>query len=519
VTLLSVLLGVWALGAALLLGRIAIGAVVLSRILRRATPLGTPDWRHPLLEAADRLALERVPRLLTSERLPMPFACGVIRPAIVLPVGAAEWSDRRRRAVLLHELAHLSRFDLALNALGQLACALYWFHPLVWLAVGRLRSESERACDDLVLGVGTRASEYADHLLQIVCRATRARTPAIALPMAQRHEFEGRLLAILERGARREPASRRHAVMLGALVLALVIPLAALTARQAPASLVHEPAVVPPDTATVGAPAEAQRPAPERQVVLPPERPPRSAPVERVQRGDSVGVVAALIRALGDSVPAVREDAAYALGRREAAAAVEPLGARLARDPTPAVREMCAWALGQIANRSAVPALGAAAQRDSAESVRAMAVWALGQLEDASAVPALVAVLRDASAEVRGRAAWALGTIEPDAAPPGLVAALSDRSADVRMRAAWALGQIEDPTTVPPLGRTLRDSTSDVRRAALWALGQIGGDAAGEALLAALEDPDPEVRAGAARALAGGHGHPWPWPWPMPLIR
>jgi beta-lactamase regulating signal transducer with metallopeptidase domain len=227
-TLRSIVLAIWAIGLVWLVGRLALGAVLLRRVVRRGTALDAPEWRHPLLEAADRLSLERLPRLVMSDRLPMPFACGVVNPAIVLPAGAVEWDDRRRRAVLFHELAHLSRYDLIGNALGQLACAVYWFHPLVWVAARKLRVESERAADDLVLGVGTRASEYADHLLQIVCRAARSRTPAIALPMAQRHEFEGRMLAILEREARREPASSRHAAALGALALSLVIPLAAL---------------------------------------------------------------------------------------------------------------------------------------------------------------------------------------------------------------------------------------------------------------------------------------------------
>ena len=521
-TLLRVALAIWAIGMIWLIGRLVIGAVLLRRVVRKGTALDNTEWRHPLLEAADRLSLERLPRLVMSDRLPMPFACGVLQPAIVLPVGAAEWDDRRRRAVLFHELAHLSRYDLIGNALGQLACAVYWFHPLVWVAARKLRVESERAADDLVLGVGTRASEYADHLLQIVCRAARSRTPAIALPMAQRHEFEGRMLAILEREARREPASSRHAAVLGALALSLVIPLAALApARPAVPVEPQVPSVrdtVTPRPQPAAHPVERATPRPTARTVAP--HAPRTPVSETaVQGGDSTALIAALKRALEDSVASVREDAAYALGHLESAAAVSVLVARLSHDPAPKVREMIAWALGQIESKAATEALAATAQHDAAEDVRAMAVWALGQGADPAAVPALDQVLHDQSAEVRMRAAWALGTIQPPQAPANLIVALRDGSAEVRKAAAWALGQIGDSAAAAGLGAALRDSDTEVRKAAMWAVGQIGGDAAQAAFIQALDDKDPEVRARAARALAGGHGDPWPWPWPIPIIR
>ncbi|HET7378645.1 MAG TPA: M56 family metallopeptidase [Gaiellales bacterium] len=523
-TLLSIVLAIWGIGVVWLVGRLVLGAILLRRVVRRGTALEQTEWRRPLLEAADRLALERLPRLVMSDRLPMPFACGVLQPAIVLPTGAAEWDDRRRRAVLFHELAHLSRYDLIGNALGQLACAVYWFHPLVWIAARNLRVESERAADDLVLGVGTRASEYADHLLQIVCRAARSRTPAIALPMAQRHEFEGRMLAILEREARREPASSRHAAVLGALALSLVSPLAALApARAEPPA---EPAVsavardsVTPRTQPESRPLQNASPVAPTRKSAPPVSTAGVAGKAAVQGADSTAVIAALKRALEDSAASVRENAAYALGRLESPTAVPVLVARLAHDPAPKVREMIAWALGQIESHAATEALASTALHDDSDEVRAMAVWALGQVEDAAAVPALEQVLHDRSAEVRGRAAWALGTIAPAKAPGGLIAAVSDPSSEVRMRAAWALGQIGDSTAAPRLAVAMRDSSTEVRKAAMWAVGQIGGDAAQAALIQALDDKDPEVRARAARALSGSHGDPWPWPWPMPIIR
>jgi hypothetical protein len=73
------------------------------------------------------------------------------------PATADAWPEDRRRAVLAHELAHVKRFDCLTQALAQLACILFWWHPAVWYAARRLRVERERACDDLVLGAGARA--------------------------------------------------------------------------------------------------------------------------------------------------------------------------------------------------------------------------------------------------------------------------------------------------------------------------------------------------------------------------
>ena len=78
----------------------------------------------------------------------MPLTWGLFRPVIVLPSGAEHWPEDRRRIVLSHELAHIARHDWLLQICAELVRALYWFHPLAWLAAARLRQESERACDD-----------------------------------------------------------------------------------------------------------------------------------------------------------------------------------------------------------------------------------------------------------------------------------------------------------------------------------------------------------------------------------
>lgn len=527
------LLAIWLIGVALVAARLALGSFLISRVVRTATPLDAPEWRRPLVDVADRLALPRLPGLYLSNRLPMPFACGLFRTAIVLPAEASEWTERRRQAVLCHELAHLRRRDLAINVLAQFALAVYWFHPLMWVAVRRLRIESERACDDLVLGTGTRASEYADHLLEIVRAVPRSAVPVAVLPFADRGEFEGRVLAILERGARRDPASRRGAVTILSLGLLLVAPLAAVApvrrvdpaveawpARLIVPNLIRSPAPsaspsvkLEPRSRLVETPAEAVADSPVVAVRTVAEQQPQSEPVDT---GEGRLVVRSLIEALADPVASVRENAAYSLGRLRAQPSGPSLGRLVEKDPSATVREMAAWAVGNLRSADAAAGLSSAVERDTSSEVRATAVWALAQLDSPAGLPALTSALRDKSTEIRGRAAWAIGSIRPKTAPAELIEATGDTAASVRQRAAWALGQIRDSRAVPALTKLVADPSSDVRAAGLWALGNMEGDAAQAALIQAMQSSDPGLRADAARALGGAHHRPWPWPWPMP---
>jgi hypothetical protein len=161
---------------------------------------------------------------------------GSLRPVIAIPVEAESWPAERRDAVLLHELAHVARFDSLWQAVAAVACALYWFHPGVWLAALQLRRESEVACDDRVLLAGARPHAYAGELLAVARSFSAAATPALAVGMASPSQLESRLRALLDAGrARRAPGwgTRTAAALMTALVLGSLAS-AQLTRRAAP---------------------------------------------------------------------------------------------------------------------------------------------------------------------------------------------------------------------------------------------------------------------------------------------
>ena len=140
----------------------------------------------------------------------MPMAFGTRRPTIVIPAIADTWAEDRRRAVVLHELAHVARYDCLTQTLAFAACAMYWFHPGVWWVARRLRVERELACDDRVIAAGSGAASMPDHLLEIAYSFGSHRAPALAVSMARPRQLEGRMLAALDAARnRRVPACVR----------------------------------------------------------------------------------------------------------------------------------------------------------------------------------------------------------------------------------------------------------------------------------------------------------------------
>jgi beta-lactamase regulating signal transducer with metallopeptidase domain len=231
----TMLFALYVVGVFLLLIRLAVERSTIHRLAKRATEVTDPEWTRLLFECARRMGVRHPVRLMRSLERTMPMAFGTRRPAILIPSIADTWSENRRRAVLLHELAHVARRDCLAQLMAAVACAAYWIHPGVWWAARRLRAERELACDDRVLGAGTHACEYAEHLLELAYTLSGDRAPALAVSMARPRQVEGRMLAVLDAARNRAtPAFRSHLAGV-AIMAALLVPLAAAETTGVPA--------------------------------------------------------------------------------------------------------------------------------------------------------------------------------------------------------------------------------------------------------------------------------------------
>src|SRR6266851_4687202 len=185
----------------LALAQMLLACVAIWRVRRAAKPFGDRELSTALSQA---LGIRNPVDVLESGTGSMPMTFGILRSAVFMPSDAGTWSEERRRIVLLHELAHVRRGDVATHLLARAALAVYWWNPLAWKAWREFLKERERATDDLVLNAGARASEYANHLLDVA--RTMHSTPGVAcaaVAMARRSQLEGRLMAILDAGVNR----------------------------------------------------------------------------------------------------------------------------------------------------------------------------------------------------------------------------------------------------------------------------------------------------------------------------
>lgn len=221
----NLIVAVWIIGMVFFVLRFAIGVATLSGFARRAEPA---RFDERVTSRCAELGIERPVRVLLSPLLGMPITWGFLRPVVLLPAESAAWDGERLDTALLHELSHVRRLDAFWHTLVQLACAVYWFHPLVWVAARQHELESEQACDAMVTGAGVSRTRYASHLIHFARRGDVETAPAAPMPMARRTQLRRRLETLLGAGrpTRTNPQTAVAIVIAVALTATAVAALA-----------------------------------------------------------------------------------------------------------------------------------------------------------------------------------------------------------------------------------------------------------------------------------------------------
>ena len=226
----EIFLMAWGVGVCIFAARFGAGLVGLRRIAAHSLPLNERDWERIAKEILRGVGIKREVRLLQSaQETAMPVTWGALRPVILVPASAANWPEARKRSALSHELAHIARMDWLLQVFAEIVRAVYWFHPLAWMAAGRLHRESECACDDSVLNSGIDAAHYAKDLLELArTLENRSRGWSAALAIARPTNLERRFSAMLNPLIDRRKLSRRTRTLASLITLFVLLPLAAV---------------------------------------------------------------------------------------------------------------------------------------------------------------------------------------------------------------------------------------------------------------------------------------------------
>ncbi len=223
---------IWLGGTPLTFAILATGLIGAERLRRQSRSLYETEIVRLCRRLADSLSIVRPVAVGVCDRLAAPILLGIVRPLILLPPAALTgWSVEQIEMVLLHELAHVRRWDNLVNLFQRVVESLLFFHPIVWWLSGWARLERELCCDRMVVERTGRARAYAETLFALSVPRHNGHVAAVA--MAENHlVIRIRRILNLEERAMSMKLSRNALALLAVLLFVPALVIGA-NARQA----------------------------------------------------------------------------------------------------------------------------------------------------------------------------------------------------------------------------------------------------------------------------------------------
>ncbi|MGD8780437.1 MAG: M56 family metallopeptidase [Ignavibacteria bacterium] len=441
----------WLLGVMVGIALLTFNFLKIKLLLKNGKCINNIKWDECLYKKCKQLKINKRIKLIIHPAVSVPAVFGFRKPVLFVPEKSVDWSYNKINIVILHELAHLKRFDFISNILVQLTCIIYWMNPLVWFAARKFYLEQEQCCDDIVISKGIEHCDYAELLLEVAGAISRKISLRnFALSMARKSGLKLRIKHILSTTIPRSLCRSRFITISSILLLVIIVPLSIIKLQG-------------------------------------------RTPSDRELKYNKA------IQELNSSVNSVQEKAAWALGDLEDKRAVDQLIKTL-DDDDPMVRAMAAWALGEIKEQSSLDAL-IEHLLDKNDYTKEMIIRAIGELENKSSVNDLVMCLSNNNPDIRYATVWALGEIRNEESFAAVVKALKDTSLYVKETAINILGQTGSKENTQYLVPLLKDKSPRIRCAAASTIGRLGNKESVKHLVNSLDDKNDRVILEVVRVL------------------
>jgi hypothetical protein len=143
-----------------LTGRIGVECITRSASAHRGTYL-----KANISRLARNLGITREFKIVVSNKCRLPFTYRFIFPVLVIPYEAKNWPESKLHTIVIHELAHIRRYDYLVLFLSRFICSVFWFIPVIWIAHAYLQLEQEKICDSVAIQKGERPTVYARFMI------------------------------------------------------------------------------------------------------------------------------------------------------------------------------------------------------------------------------------------------------------------------------------------------------------------------------------------------------------------
>ena len=212
---------VWLLGGVFHAIQLLLGVQHTRQLRAHAQPL-SGDWEDRFARLKQCLGIKQQVMFWESAQTAVPLTFGWLKPVVLIPVGLlTQLSPEQVEMIVLHELAHIRRYDYFWSLSQSVAEIVLFYHPAYWYIAQVLEREREFACDQMTIRVTQQPQTYARTLLQV---ATTTAAPAYGLAASGKRGLSARIKRIVA------PASgRRNIQVLPALILIGFLGLASVT--------------------------------------------------------------------------------------------------------------------------------------------------------------------------------------------------------------------------------------------------------------------------------------------------